>query len=294
VVLDLNTRINAVRSGNLDILGLASDPATHDGLRKAAPDLKVLVTPNPNQGELGLRTDRGRTADLRVRKAIAKAINRQELSDTIFGGRTARHPGFVLPSPDWLLPEDEYKRLAAYDLDGARRLMQEAGLAGGFDLKLPVTNLSGGIYQTAAELLASQLGKINVRVAIQTTDNPAYVSGITNGTFDAFFGPTPTSNTSTNTELLTRHHSTGNRNGTGLRDPKLDAMIEQQAVMGRDPEGRKKILLDIQRYLLTDQPHLITLFVTVNEWFYQPFLREFYPGINGITNDQFTRTWIDK
>src|SRR5262249_27956606 len=100
-------------------------------------------------------------------------------------------------------------------------------------------------------------------------------------------------NGNTNLDLFTKYHSQGSRNGAQLKDPKLDAMIAQQAVLGRDPEGRKRILQDIQRYLLDEVPYafLVTSAMTTGLW---GVVKDYSGGRPAGESSPLTYVWLDR
>ena len=70
-------------------------------------------------------------------------------------------------------------------------------------------------------------------------------------------------------------------------------MIDKQAVLSRDPEGRKKILQDIQRYLLEEVPYafLLTSIRTSGYW---NLVKDFSLGNPTGESSQFDYVWLDK
>ena len=77
--------------------------------------------------------------NIKVREALSRAIDRQEIVDTIFAGRAtlATHevfqPSLAGWDPEW--PE-RFEQLNGYDPARARELLAEAGYADGFDLDI--------------------------------------------------------------------------------------------------------------------------------------------------------------
>ena len=86
----------------------------------------------------------------------------------------------------------------------------------------------------------------------------------------------------------------GTRNSAKVNDPKLDQMIEKQTTLGRNPEERKKLLLDIQRYII-DQAYMHNRHSYEQPVAYQPYVRDFQAG-GQITSepDRYTSAWFDK
>ena len=83
--------------------------------------------------------------DIRVREAINRAINREEINQTLFSGFGSPHPvwGFHPSLPGWSDRwSREFDEKYGFDPDRARELIQESGHEG-YPLKLIITQLSG-------------------------------------------------------------------------------------------------------------------------------------------------------
>ncbi len=96
----------------------------------------------------------------KVRQAIAHAINREEL--------ISAESGFGVPIGSHFAPHNkayiDLTKTYPFDLAKAKALLAEAGYPNGFEasLKLPPV----GYAQRAGEVMANQLGKIGIKLAI--------------------------------------------------------------------------------------------------------------------------------
>src|SRR5439155_8138303 len=145
-------------------------------------DIEPLKRTNPNAlfpmfkqmggTDLGMRVDRAPFTDLRVRQAIFKAIDPETVIKTAFGSGWMS-VGLALPTLDWALPEAEISRLYKRDLDGAKRLLREAGMENGFDVTL-VTS-TNELTLNAAQLIVAQLKEANIRATARPVDYAAYI-----------------------------------------------------------------------------------------------------------------------
>jgi peptide/nickel transport system substrate-binding protein len=190
------------------------------------------------------------------------------------------------------LPEAERKKLYARDLEGAKRLMQEAGMASGFDLKVSAPNYLASAYQAEAELIQSYLKDINVRMSLGVVDGATITARQASGQFEAIV--IATSIAATNGDLYSRFYTGGGQNYRGYDNPDLNKLIDQQAVLSRDPEARKKLVLDIQRTTIDDAILLCTMdrqqpIITA------PEIRDFYPVGEMLQTPLYWSTaWINK
>ena len=119
--------------GELEAAGVTTRPVL-------APDRVAFLT----YGAYDSRAKNMPVADIRVREALSLAINRKEISETLFQGllEPPLPPARILPGyPDvdiddmsfWEEKAAEYYR---YDPIEAKRLLTEAGYPDGFDIKL--------------------------------------------------------------------------------------------------------------------------------------------------------------
>ena len=103
-----------------------------------------------------------------VREAINRAIDRQEIIDTLFAGNGefqsvwAYHPALPGYDPAW---SDQFEEKYGYDPERAKELLAEAGYPDGFTMQLKITQLPGLPEMIpAAEALFGYLGAIGINV----------------------------------------------------------------------------------------------------------------------------------
>jgi len=120
--------------------------------------------------------------DVRVRQAVSKTIDRQEIIDKVYAG-DAVLTGPIPPGyGDWALPEETLKEIYTVDVEGAKALMAEAGYADGFSVELAAISAPRE-YTQIAELIREQLKHINIDVSVVPQEIGTFVETI-NSTFD--------------------------------------------------------------------------------------------------------------
>jgi peptide/nickel transport system substrate-binding protein len=130
LVPESSTAIAALRQGETDIVAVNMDQALQ--LKKEGYELRILGRPTvPVICMLGTWTTTGPLSDLRVRKALSLAINRQQIANTFFNGLA--EPGGIL----WTAPTswgyDPSWKADPYDPNTAKALLAEAGYPGKFE-----------------------------------------------------------------------------------------------------------------------------------------------------------------
>jgi ABC-type transport system substrate-binding protein len=294
VAADGSALTNALRTKAANVIGSGLATQAANDLLKSIPGLQaqwIMLDANPD--ELGVRVTEEPFSDLRVRQAIDKAIDRKAAIDGIFGGRAVLSAGIVLPSLDWALPAAELQRLRARDVEGAKRLIKEAGKEAGFDVECVVPTYRSGDYITMAELFQANLREIGVRITLKTADSVGFYQLVNSGSFKMYIGNAGSLG-GTNANLYGFHYTGGALNRAGYANPQLDKLIDQQATMARDPDGRRKVLEQIQR-LIIEQAYIMNIADAQAPVLYHAEVKDLYPPGNFNSTSEFWSTaWIDK
>ena len=172
LVPEETTRIAMLKTGGVDAIDVAVDAAADleaAGLRTAS-----LHGTHAIAGFFGANDPRSKglpAADVRVRKALSLAINREEVGRTLFVGKLyPPMPPTMWPSqPEIDVPywKEEAKKFYRYDPEEAKRLLKEAGYANGFNFKLISSVISGSNYAPKlAEVIQGYWLKIGVKAEI--------------------------------------------------------------------------------------------------------------------------------
>ncbi len=188
-------RLAELEAGAIDFtVNLSAD--SRDKIASSA-DLQVIDLEPFNIAYLSLNMNNKPFDDIRVRQAVAYAINKQEILDTSYSGVGTIADDFL---PDGLAdyrPSD--LEAYAYDPEKAKALLTEAGYPDGFStmvmtdgtelaLELWYMPVSRPYYPDAksvAELYAAQLEDVGIKVELKTEDWGVYLdnwdAGVKNG-----------------------------------------------------------------------------------------------------------------
>lgn len=276
-------RIAALRAGDVDLIDNVPTPDI-EGLKKN-PD--VTVTQGISNRVIYLHLDHDRDdspfvkdaggknplKDLRVRQAISKAINRQAIVDRIMEG-VAIPAGQLLPegffgvSPN-LEPE-------AHDLDGAKKLLAEAGYADGFSLTL---HSPDGRYLNDARIaqaIAQMLTRLGIRTAVETLPPSVFFREASRGgpdntpkfSFILVGWGAGTGESSSPLKALIASFDPDKGMGASNRgrysNPEVDALVEKALMTVVDSE-REKLLQQATELAIADLA-IIPLHYQVNTW----------------------------
>eukprot|EP01036_Dinobryon_divergens_P037997 gene37997-49807_t len=163
---DASVRWAKLQKGECHIMPYPN-PADLDAMRKD-PKVSVLEQPGLNVGYLAYNTTKKPFDDVRVRKAINMAINKQAIIDAVYlsTGVAAKNP---IPPTQWSY-NDAIKD-DAFDPAAAQKLLAAAGLPNGFTTDLwamPVQRPYNPNAKRIAELMQADLAKIGVKAEIKS------------------------------------------------------------------------------------------------------------------------------
>ena len=111
--------------------------------------------------------------DKRVREAVSKAINRPAIVERIMGG-VAQAAGELLPVP--LFGTSPDMKPAAYDPDGAKKLLAEAGYPNGFEVTLGTPNDRYINDEQIAQAVAQMLTRVGIKTAVDAMTATTFFS----------------------------------------------------------------------------------------------------------------------
>ncbi len=176
--------------------------------------------------------------DPRVRRAIAYAINNQEIVDVaLLGVGGLASPGTVFPNGTYYAsPDPSYGKP---NLDKARALLKEAGFPNGFTLDLKVTS-TYDFLRAPAEIIQAQLAPLGIKVNITALEWSVYLPDILAKKYTAtILGESGQGDP--DDYLYTPFASDSGGNLTNFKDATIDKWLDQGRQMAR-PGGPQEAL----------------------------------------------------
>jgi peptide/nickel transport system substrate-binding protein len=159
---DANSALAALQAGDIDVMAFGLGPESVEVVRRS-PALQVITGETTSDVILALNNAKKPFADVRVRRALTHAINKEEVvKGAMFGfGRVLGsnvdplNPYFV-----------DLATAVPYSPEKARQLLAEAGYLNGFDAVLKVPPQYPYTVRTG-EVIVGQLAKVGVRVKLE-------------------------------------------------------------------------------------------------------------------------------
>jgi peptide/nickel transport system substrate-binding protein len=265
-----------------------------ESLKKSHPKLVYKDFVSNVTGAIYMRTDQPPFNDVRVRRAISLAIDRQGIIDGL-GTRGQPTPAIAPGLTEWSLPIDQLGAGAKYyqpNPQEAKRLLAEAGFAKGFKTQLYATPGYGRDLIDAVQLVQQYLKDVGIEVELKLQEYGAYMATTFVGKYEGMaMGPISIA-WEPDSVLYAMYVPNHPRNSSHVDDPKLLAMLQEQR-RTKDREGRKKLIFDIQRYIADQQYYVFINSGTITgTW--QPYVKNYTPN---LTFDYGSRTavlWLDR
>ncbi|MEK7682238.1 MAG: ABC transporter substrate-binding protein [Chloroflexota bacterium] len=298
IIVDRSTYLAALRTGQVHRTGRvfgALSPSEKETIQKNAPDTVFYASPNVISPWVQLNTREGPFKDVRVRKAVSLALDRQAAVKVLAEG--AGLLGGVFPTfKAWGYSQNELDKLPGLrqpkdqDLAQAKKLMADAGYPNGFEL----TVLSRTNKQTrdAATFLTAQLQPLGIQAKVEVLEDALFWDRGRKATFQAMTY-TPV-DTMPDPHWMSRYYLQGSPLVfTGLNDPKIKDLHEKQ-VREPDVAKRKAMLQEMERHILTEAVDSIPIvwpftFISVS-----PKVKGFTPSISDYVLNRLEAVWLSE
>lgn len=274
VISDTNALQAELRSGRVDIAPLPTS-LSPDAVKilGSDPKLQVLQFTGSNLNLLTLNCSQPPLNNLKVRQALAYAVDRESMiRDLLLGQGKIAHS--ILPEESWAYaPGQKY----TFDPAAAKRLLDEAGLrdpdGDGPQLRFakPVVFKVSGSSVAAknyAGVIQNYLNNVGVPVSIETAELNTLFDELRRGNFQIFYGQWVGGNQDpiffkdlfSTSEIPTETRASRNR--SRYSNPEVDALIDE-AINTFDREKAKGLYAQIQEIVNRDVP-VFTLWYQAN------------------------------
>ncbi|MBO9354117.1 ABC transporter substrate-binding protein [Bordetella petrii] len=261
-------RLTGLLAGDFDVI---ESPAARDVQRiKSTPGFGYVVTPSVRvvyfQFDVGrdatplVKAPNGKNPlqDVRVRRAISMAIDRQTIVDRIMDGMATPANQFL---PDGMFGTLPHPPELKYDPEGAKKLLAEAGYPDGFEMTLSSTNdryiNDGQITQAVAQYLS----RVGIKAHVDAMTRSVYFPKRAKREFSFAMGgwSSETGEASSFLQYWVTSYAPelgmGTSNYGRYSNPELDKIF-RQAVTTVDDAQREKLLQQALTIALADLPSI--------------------------------------
>ena len=270
------TRVAALLSGDVDML---TDLPTQDVARLRAdsklkivdgPEVRtIFLAPDMGSPELKYSNVKGKNpfADKRVRQALSMAIDRDAIRRNIMRGLSIPAGIMVAPGVNGNSPELDTPVRA--DVEGAKRLLAEAGYPDGFEFRLNCPNNRYVNDEEICQAILAMWARIGVRAQlmaenmatfiqkVQNFDSSMYLLGWGVATYDAQYAIQSLARTRTS-------GADGNFNFSKVSDPVVDRLTD--AMKTETDTAKRDAMIKEALQRIKDEVLLIPIHHQMRPW----------------------------
>lgn len=288
IIIEPSSLIAAVQTGEVD--GINNAAPQFIALLRKNPNLQVHTLVGGNWRNISFNCAKEPFSDINLRRAVAYAINREEILKQVqFDEGIVAHGPISPPMTGFYDAEFESgKNGQYYDFELAKEFLKKSRYPNGTEAML----LSGnsGYAPRQAEVIQAQLAKLGIKVNISLNDFPTFRKrwleerqwDITQGQWDADLDPDET--------LFPELHSKETWNAGRWNNPEFDRLVELAQVEA-DAKKRKQYYDEAVKIIVDEAPTAVILHE--NE---QKILAKYVRGFQPIPVNatDMHRVWLDK
>jgi len=288
----------AFRTKKLDVAFQVNNPQWVLNLRADEPSLISVDMGFAAWVKVSFKMDQPPYNDIRLRRAIHLATDRQQMLDAFWQGygKMQGPVGSVLKQ--WALPQEELLKKPGYrlgkeerqqDEQEARRLYEAAGSP---DLKVIFANQPPYIPQFAPQYKRQLEQVLGAKVEYDKWTYPQISTGMDQGDAPFVFAY-DNGWIDLDDWLYPYFHTNGSSNSFGLSDPTLDGMLEAQREEF-DFGERQRLGYEIQSYLLDNTLARLDFAAAIWLWVAWPYYRNFRPTPFFGNSFLMANAWLDQ
>ncbi|MGL5124013.1 MAG: glutathione ABC transporter substrate-binding protein [Fusobacteriaceae bacterium] len=223
--------------------------------------LTLIEEPSLSTAYLGFNMNKKPFNDIRVRQAIAYAIDEQAIVNTVYQGA-----GTLANSPigPLVFGYSKDSKAYSYNFEKSKQLLKEAGYENGFTFKLWTND--NAIRRDIATIVQDQLKQVGINVVIETLEWGAYLDGTSRGDHDMFILGWVSVTGDADYGLYALFHSS-TMGGAGNRSFYSNIEVDKLLDIARassNPEERVELYKKAQEIIQKELPIYTLAYITQN------------------------------
>ncbi|MFC0407011.1 ABC transporter substrate-binding protein [Roseomonas elaeocarpi] len=301
-VANAASRTAALLAGDVDVIDkvsvsdLAQLRARSDVKLFAYPGLRMLLLqpsfsdkPGPFlKAADGRPLDRNPLLDVRVRRALTMAINRDALCDRLMQG-TATATGQWMPEGSF--GYDPTVKPPAFEPDRAKTLLAEAGYPDGFQVAIHLPNDRYVLGPQAVQAVAQMWTRIGVKTTVEAVPWSVYSAGVNTGDYAVTTLAWGNGTGEGSYALINVLGSMDPQQGRGVsnwghyNNPQVDKALED--AMQEFDDGKREAILQHSARVVAEDAGIFPLFHYQNLWAARRGLK-----VTPLTSDRTTASMV--
>ena len=293
-VAEQATRMAAIRAGNIDQFTRWASLTGQAALSIKAAEPRIIIDPlqRASVGNLIFETTQEPWNDVRARRAVSLAFDRQKAIAVVGGGlgTLAVMPflgEFATPQDD-LIQRPGYRQPKDEDIAEAQRLWQAAGITK--ELDLVITVRAGTVFhENLGVFVKSELDEVfGVNVTVRAIEFVAFQKLYRAGGY-GIITATASNGIPTDPDGIAIHM--GNSGALNYQTPQRVLDLFDQQSGSTDSVERLRLVREIQEVWLEEVPAVAAFLVTLAQprWDY---VRNFEPGFSVYNQTPYDTVWL--
>ncbi len=254
IIPDDATAVQALINGDIDVY--ENVPSANIEELEASGNIRLALNEYPSPMRIIFNLNEEKLQDVNVRRAIATAINREEISEKIFNGVQKPEYNMYPSLMEWVSNSED--TAPEFNIEEAIRILEDAGYtkdANGYYVSgLTIDVFEAGGYPDAAKLMEATLAKAGIELKVQVHEFNAWSEKVEiQRDFmlelqGGFMGPDPAA--------LQKRLGTGQYSNFGdYSSEEFDNLLVKGATTG-DQDERAKYYKEAQAILAEDLPYI--------------------------------------
>lgn len=222
--------------------------------------------------------------DVRVRKALQMAIDKQTILNTVFNGLGTVQSGIMPPG---LIGHNPELPEISYDPEGAKALLAEAGYPDGFEMTISQSSDNGTAIKQVYEIIQAMLAEVGIQAEIETVDDATWYAVRADGELGAYFTSWSADFNDPDNFLYTffAPENTVKRSFNYSNEAASKRVVEARAIT--DPEKRIAEYQELEKLIIQDDAAWVPLFSKQHVFVVNPRVQGFTPSWNGWSDNRF-------
>lgn len=227
--------------------------------------------------------------DIRVRKALNYAVNREAINDLVLNGRYVLARGVLPPGMPAYDPD---MRSYSYDPEKAKALLKEAGLE---NLEFTLHYNNNPRHKAIGEAIQAQLSELGITLKLSSSEVGAHYDAVRRGDYGLFRGGWAGDYVDPDNFLYTLFHSKNigpQGNYSRYSVPEVDEELDA-ARRETDQAKRMELYKKINQKIVDDAVWLF-LFYSTNSLVSNPNVHDVHLAFLGDYMTSLTSVWLSK
>jgi peptide/nickel transport system substrate-binding protein len=268
-------------------------------VKQRKPNIQTVDYTWFTSGVVGIKVDKPPFNDVRVRRALSRAMSLAEIfeSNAFSQGHWTPNPAVPAASAEWSIPIDqlgpEGRKLYEHSTVEAKKLLAEAGHPNGIKTPIDVPGTGyGPDFMDSAQIIVKNYKAAGIDAEMKLKEYGAFISTTIYGKFDSMFYGLRGAWVDPEAYFYRPYMPGQPLNVMNVNDPKLIEMVNLQR-RTFDVAKRRQIVYDIQRYLAENALFGANGSVkVVSAW--EPYIKNYMPNNGFDYGGRLMAAWIDK